>query len=427
MFSETILQNQLFLKDLEIKQRDYEFYDDLRNLNKIISFVWPRRVGKTYLMLDFIKRFITEGKIVMEQVVFLNLAQYANKTVDPLQILDSYFQKFPDLQPFFVLDEVQDIANFRELVLFLFDHHYKVFISGSNSKLLASELSTHFRGRIFEYKVYPLTFPEVLSFHNFPIKKHYAVTEKAKMKYLYQDVFTYGAFPELVMTKHAFTKREILRGYFDILLYKDLIERYKIENEFNLQYLMEALTIGFTKEVSIHKVFTTLKSKNIRVWIQTLYDYYEYLKHVFYSHELTNAFGWKKDRKSYLYNLGFHTLFSPSPDFGQSFENVMLLELEKKFGQVFFKRTEAGEKWCEKASEIDFFIKTRDAQLFTKDLHIQACYQLNQKNYEREISPLQQVEGEKVLVYREKDEQYPEERDGIKLIDFFDFVGAYLE
>jgi predicted AAA+ superfamily ATPase len=216
-------------------------------------------------MLDFIQRFIAEGKIVLEQVVFLNLIQYANKTIDPLQLLDSYYKKFPNLKPFFVLDEVQDIANFRELVLFLFDHQYKIFISGSNSKLLAGELSTHFRGRIFEYKVYPLTFPEVLSFNEFPIKKQYAVTDKAKIKYLYQDVFTYGAFPELVIAKSEFTKREILRSYFDILLYKDLIERYKIESESNLQYLMEYLTIGFTKDVSIHKVFTTLKSKQIKI------------------------------------------------------------------------------------------------------------------------------------------------------------------
>jgi predicted AAA+ superfamily ATPase len=218
-------------------------------------------------MLDFVKRLIAEKNILREQVVFIDFSEYEGQTIDPDQLVEDYYKtaEKPDLPPFFVFDEIQEIANLRQFVLRLFNQQYKIFLSGSNSKLLASELSTHFRGRVFECKVYPLTHKEILSFLELPNKKAYATVELAEIKRTYKTIFTFGSFPEIVITKNEFTKKEMLRGYFDFLLYKDLLERYKLLNTIALKYLLKKLTLLFTKSISIHNIFNDLKSQNEKV------------------------------------------------------------------------------------------------------------------------------------------------------------------
>ena len=438
MFAEIIKNNQQRLKDMEIKPRNYERYEDMWKLNKIISFVWPRRAGKTYLMLDFVKRLVAKKEVQWEQVVFIDFSQYAGQTIGPLRLLEEYYTitSKPNLEPLFVFDEVQDIANLRQLVLHLFNHQYKIFISGSNSKLLSSELSTHFRGRVFEYKVYPLTYKEILTFKNIPEEKSYTTVDFAKIKRLCFDTFSFGSFPEVVLTENPFAKKEILKGYFDILLYKDLLERYKIDNEYALNYLLKSLTLSFTKAININKVYNSLKSQNIKIWKNSLYDYYEHIKSAFYGSEVENEYTiLRGEKKFYLYNIGFHSVFGSSPDFGQSFENVLLLELKKRFDRVLFKQ---GKKELKKEEqedqknedkkngrEIDFYIPAFDAFPFKKEFHIQACYQLTKQDYEREIWPLLKAEGERMIVYFEKDPTLPEEQQGVKIIDFFSFVREY--
>jgi predicted AAA+ superfamily ATPase len=212
-------------------------------------------------------------------------------------------------------------------------------MSGSNSKLLSSELSTHFRGRVFEYKVYPLTHREILSFAGLAVQKYYATEDLARIKHLYHTVFTYGSFPEVILAKDEFSQKEVVKGYFNVLFFRDIMERFRVDNEYAMQYLLKSLTLSFTKDINIHKIFNDLKSQNIKLSITTLYEYFEHLKSAFYGYELEDFFTVLRGRKKfYLYNLGFHALFSPSPDFGQSFENVLFLELKKRFNRVFFKK-----------------------------------------------------------------------------------------
>jgi predicted AAA+ superfamily ATPase len=216
-------------------------------------------------MIDFVKRLIQQGKLSWEQVVFMDFSLHTGETIDPFQLLESYHSKYPNSQPLFVLDEVQDIANMQELILFLYNQNYKVFISGSNSKLLSSELSTHFRGRIIEYQVYPLTYPELLSFRDISTDQPFASRERGMLKNLYHNVFTFGNFPEVVLADHEFAQRETIKSYYNVLLYRDLLERYHLENEVAVQYLLKSLTLSFTKDVNIHKIYNNLKSQNVKI------------------------------------------------------------------------------------------------------------------------------------------------------------------
>ena len=121
MFKQIILDNQSKIERLHVLERDYIFYDDLLKLNKIVSFVGPRRVGKTFLMFQFTKQLLERKIIKSSQIVFIDFAQYSNEIIDPQIVLNSYFDTNPVDEPFLIFDEVQDIGNFKEFVLFFYN------------------------------------------------------------------------------------------------------------------------------------------------------------------------------------------------------------------------------------------------------------------------------------------------------------------
>ena len=405
MFKQRILDNQELIKNIKIISRDYEFYNDLLKLNKIVSFIWPRRVWKTFLMYDFTKKLIKKWVLKLEQIVFLDFSLFSNYEIDPILLLKNYKELFPNLEPFFIFDEIQEISNFKQFILTLFNKNYKIFLSWSNSNLLSSELSTHFRWRIFEYNILPLSFNEVLKFKNFEKQKFYSTTKKAKLNNILKEILEFGSFPEIVLSQNNLFKIDNLKTYLNILIYKDLLERYKIDNEFSLRYLLKSLTIWFTKQVNINKIYNELKSQNIKIWKTTLYEYYEYVKNIFYISEISNFYSSKWAKKSFLYNLWFNKILWNNLNYWQSFENLVFLELKKKYEKIYFKK---------KTNEIDFFIEDINT-------NIQVCYNLNFKNLQREIKPFKNLEEKNILIYFEKDEKI-KNLENIELLNFFEFI-----
>jgi uncharacterized protein len=404
MFKQTILDNQKLIKNINIIKRDYEFYDDLLKINKIVSFIWPRRVGKTFLMMSFVKDLIKNKKITLEQVVFIDFSLYSDEKVDYKTIVSNFKEIYPKEEPFFVFDEVQDIDNFKDLVLSLYNLWYKIFVSWSNSKLLSSELSTNFRWRVFEYKVLPLSFKEVLRFKGIEYKKNYNTTEKGIIKNVLNEVLKFWTFPEILLSENDLFKIDNLKTYLDIIIYKDLTERYKIENETSLKYMIKSITNSFSKNININKIYNELKSLNIKIWKTTLYEYYEYIKNIFYIYELSNYYNPKASKKAFLYNIWFNKIFWNEDNIWQSFENIIFLELLKKYDKIFYKKN-----W----SEIDFYVPD------TKT-NIQVCFDLNIENYKREISWFIPWE-DNILIYANKKNNIISNND-FRLLSFEEFV-----
>lgn len=405
MFKQIILNNQELIDKIEIIKRDYDFFEDLLLLKKIVSFVWPRRTWKTFLMYDFVKQLIKKWIIELEQIVFIDFSLYSWVELDPDILLLDYKELYPEKTPFFVFDEIQDIVNFKNFVLSLYNKQFQIFLSGSNSNLLSSELVTNFRWRVFQYNVLPLTFREVLRFKDIEYKKNYSITEKAIIQNILREVLEYWTFPEIILSKNNIFKIENLKTYLDILIYKDLLQRYKIDNEFSLKYLIKSLTLGFTKQVNINKIYNELKSQNIKIWKSTLYEYYQYIKNIFYIFEIENYFSQKSAKECMLYNLWFNKILWNNINYWQSFENLVFIELKKKYENVFFKKN---------GSEIDFFIEK-------ENLNIQVCYELWFDNLEREIKPLLKNEWNNILIYNNI-EKWLETPKNIKIYNFIEFI-----
>jgi len=403
MFSQIIKDNQEKIKNLNLKKRDYVFYDEILDLNKIISFIWPRRVWKTYLMFQFILELIENLFYTIDQIVFIDFSIYKGEIINPEDIIKSYYSLWNTKKPLLVFDEIQDIENFQKLVLQLYSAWYQIFISGSNSNLLSSELVTQFRWRVYEYFVNPLSFKEILTFNWISLEKRYSTKVSWEIKNIFNEVLKYWSFPELVISKNDIVRTEVLKTYFDILFYKDLVERYKIDNEKAIRFLIKKLILWNTKRLNLIKVFNELKSSGVKIWKNTIYNYFEYLKNIFFIIDVDNLY--KKTTNIYLYNFWFWNLFWFTDNLWQNFENFIYLNLKKNYKKIFYK---------EDINEIDFYVEDTG-------MNIQVCYELNESNIDREVKPLLKQEWKKIILYFNKLWNF--KYDWIEIISFIDFFG----
>lgn len=94
----------------------------------------------------------------------------------------------------------------------------------------------------------------------------------------------------MVLVNDPNIREDLLKSYFELVLYKDLLERYSISNEFVIKFLLRKLVLSNTKEFSINKAFNELKSQGIKVGVQTLYTYIEYLKQIFLLKEIGDLY-----------------------------------------------------------------------------------------------------------------------------------------
>lgn len=339
MFKQIIIDNQEKIKNTSLIQRKIDFDKEILWLNKIVSFVWPRRSWKTYFMYQVVKKLIEKWEIKIEQIVFIDFAEIIERKIDFNKILSSFYELYPNLEPFFVFDEVQDIDNFKEWIIWLFNKWFKVFISWSNSKLLSQEISTQFRWRNYEIFILPLSFKEFLAFKNFEIKKYHSTKEDAQLKNLFLEYLKYWAYPEIALIDNIQLKEWILKDYFNLLVYKDLKERYKIDNDYALKYLVSEIVSSTTEEFSINKVYTNLKTQWLKIWKDTLYNYTEYLQNIFFSKKVSNFQNLNWATKIFLYDLSFMNVFNKNEWNEKRFINAVFLELIRSNEEdIFYKK-----------------------------------------------------------------------------------------
>ena len=399
-----ILRWQEKIREVQILKRDIEFNFEYLELNKIISFVWPRRAGKTYFMFYILQKLISENKIVLEQIIFIDFTAFLYDDFDVEKLLEDFFELFPDKKPFFVFDEIQELENFNKIVMYLFNSWYKIFLSWSNSKLLSSELSTIFRWRTIDVKIFPLNFKEYLYFKNIEKNNFYTEKDIWLLKNLIQEFLDFWSYPEIVLAKNKETKYELIKSYFTLLLYKDLLERYWIENEYVIKYLIKKLLLSTTKEFNINKIFNEIKSQNIKIWKQTIYNYLEYLKEIFFIKEISDEFK-KGSKKFFFYDVWYNNI-TLLENLWQRFENIIFSELNRKFENVIYRKNNS--------YEIDFIIPE-------KSIAIQVCYDLNVDNFDREIKYFSKNNFENnYLIYFNKQKDFKVE--WINIVNILEFV-----
>ena len=342
-------------ENFDVKPRNLQPPIDTK---KIITLIGVRRCGKTSILYDMINKL--SKTIDKTSILFLNFEdERLELKIDELDlILQSFLELYPqkDLKKcYFFFDEIQNITGWEKFVRRLYDTVSKnIYITGSNSKLLSSEIATSLRGRTLSYEVYPLSFSEYLAFKDIEVdlysSKSLAYIRNAEVKFL-KD----GAFPEILFLDEKYAN-QTLQEYFNVLLYRDLAERYNITNTIALKFFLKRIIASTTKQISINKIYNELKSSGIKIGKNTLYDFLDYIQNIYlaftlqrYDNSLVNKeLG---EKKIYTVDIGLNnaTEFRFSDNIGKSLENAVFLELKRRGRELFYYR--------DTNSECDFIVQ----------------------------------------------------------------------
>lgn len=355
------------------------------NIPLIVTLIGPRRSGKTYLLYAVIKELIGKG-IPKSNILYINFEdeRLNLQTADLDLILQSYYELYPDLKTedcFFFFDEIPNIAGWEKFIRRIFDTvTKKIFITGSNAKLLSAEIATTLRGRTITYTVYPLSLEEYLQFKNIDFDLYNSQKKAGLISHTNQFIKN-GGFPDLIHFE-ADVRLKTLQSYFNTMIFRDIIERYKVADAVLLKFFIKKIYAGIGKPLSINKIYNDLRSMNYKVSNNYLYDFEDYCNTVFLGisvpkFHFSEIKQEKADKKVYSIDTGLLSAieFSISENNGKLLENMALLEFVKSGYDVFYYK----EKY-----ECDFIVKKEN-----KLLPVQVSYFLeNDKTKEREIRGL---------------------------------------
>ncbi len=305
---------------------------------KIITLVGVRRCGKTSILYDMINKL--SNTTPKTKILFLNFEdERLELEVDELDlILQSFSELYPEQnlnECYFFFDEIQNIMGWEKFIRRVYDTISKnIYVTGSNSKLLSSDIATSLRGRTLSYEVYPLSFSEYLSFKDIEVDL-YSSKSLAYIKNAQDSFLKDGSFPETLFLEEQY-RNQTLQEYFNVLLYKDLAERYNITNTVALKFFLKRIIASSTKQISINKIYNELKSSGIKIGKNTLYDFLDYVQNIYLAltlHKYDKSLVNKElgEKKIYSIDIGLNnaTEFKFSNNIGKSLENAVFLELKR--------------------------------------------------------------------------------------------------
>lgn len=306
---------------------------------KIITVPGVRRCGKSSLLLLVINQLLNK-EITKEHILFLYFdderLQFNANNLD--EILQAYRELYPNIplrDVYMFFDEIQMADDWQPFIRRVYEQECKnIFITGSNSRMLSSELSTSLRGRTLQYEEFPLSFKEYCQFTKIDTN-YYVAANQAKIINAFKEYLKFGGFPEIVLSQEIYKER-ILQEYFFVMLYKDLIERYEIKNPAPVRYFIKRIMANLTKPTSINRIYNELKSQGVSIGKNTLYDLIEQTEAIYLFFSLTKySLSLIKensgDKKYYCIDTGLrHILLnSQSEDNGKLLENAVFLHLRR--------------------------------------------------------------------------------------------------
>ena len=355
---------------------------------KVITLTGVRRSGKTYHLFNLMNRLRANG-VSNEKLLYFNFEDERLHFSPPELdlILQAYQELYPTLklsECFFFFDEIQQAPGWEKFVNRVHDSiSPNVFITGSNARLLSQEIATALRGRTLTFEVYPLSFREFAHIQSPGLNPH-SSRERAILVHLFERFLHQGGFPGLIRQEDSL-KDSILQEYFNVMLFRDLIERYQISNSTTLKYFCKRVVGASAGEFSVHKIYNELKSQGYKVSKDTLYAYQDHVEAI-YLNRFVNRWSVSvvksesAQKKCYVIDQGLGAAldYKLSQDQGRLLETTTALELLKQGKQIAYHQN---------GSQCDFVVtdkgKVTAATQVTNDLS-------DRKTREREIKGLVQ-------------------------------------
>jgi predicted AAA+ superfamily ATPase len=356
--------------------------------SKIISIIGSRRAGKTFYFYQIIQNLL-KNDISKENILYIN---FEDDRLLPLEsdelndLIEAYYELYPDSKKqkkYFFFDEIQNIKDWEIFVRRIYDKEkIKIYITGSSSKLLSKEIATSLRGRTLTFHLHPLSFNEFLKFKNIKMEKNYEYSsQRFKIKNLFEEYLNFGGFPEVALSEKL--KQEILSDYYEMFIYRDLVERFSIRNTRLLKMLTKYLITNISSVFSINSYYNSTK-KEMKVSKETILEYISHLSDINLIY-LVPIFSYSlkvqqvNPSKTYCIDTGLRNAVALkfSKDVGRLTENIVYIELKRRGKEIFY--------WKNK-QEIDFVIKEKNDKLTAINVNY------TDKINEREIKGLQEFQ-----------------------------------
>lgn len=258
-----IINRDYYLKKLISREKN--------GLIKVVTGI--RRCGKSFLLFNIFHNYLINKGITKSHIIEIALDDRTNKELRNPDNMLKYIksQIIDDELYYIILDEVQLLEEFEDVLNSLL--HIKnvdVYVTGSNSKFLSSDVITEFRGRGDEIHIYPLSFKEFTSVY------------KGSIEEAWDDYFNYGGMPLVLSYKTPEEKADYLKGLFDKVYVSDIVERHNVKNIEELNEIIDFLSSSIGSLTNPLKLSRTFKSeKNKIISDKTISKYIDYFEDSF--------------------------------------------------------------------------------------------------------------------------------------------------
>ena len=233
-------------------------------------FVGIRRAGKSYLLYQRIQQLLASG-IGWDEILYMNFEdeRIENMSVQDLNVLLEIHMEMYGKRPILFLDEIQNIDGWEKFARRLADSKYRVYITGSNAKMLSKEIQSTLGGRYIAVDVFPYSFEEFLTANNVKISPTtlYGTETRAEVLRMFNDYFSFGGFPE---GSSLASKRDYLSSVYQKIYLGDIAARHSIDNTFALKVMFKKIAESVMQPLSFSRLANIITSTGVKVGKSTL-------------------------------------------------------------------------------------------------------------------------------------------------------------
>lgn len=378
-------------------------------LVKILTGV--RRCGKSTIFemirQELLERGIPEDHIIMKKYTEMDIPD----TITAKQMYDELVSRVEDdKRYYFLLDEIQEIKGWEKAVNSLLEGmNADIYVTGSNSKLMSSEISTYLTGRYISISVFTLSFREYLEFKKESTQSYDKLLE---------EYIKFGGFPIIALGEYEQQSAyQIVDGIYHTVVSRDIVKRHRINKQDLFDRVVKYVIENMGKTFSASSISNFLKSENRKVSIESIYNYLRWLEQAFIifpceRYDMQGKSVLKTQEKYYLADVSFrYALFGYNRKMLDGvMENIVYLELRRRGYDVYVGKNNT--------KEIDFIAIHKDEKIY-----VQVCVQIPE-NSNREVGNLMEIRDhypKYVVTLNEMDVGI---ENGIRIVHLRDFLLA---